>query len=92
VSNALRAGDEAMFERIRIDEREVSRILRLEEGPYLDLKDSLIAPAKLSKSVSAFANTYGGELFVGIGERTISGDKHRVWSGFKDFEATNPIF
>ena len=54
-----------MPERIKIDEKEVNRILELEEGPYVDLKDSAIAPGKLSKSVSAFANTAGGELFTG---------------------------
>lgn len=81
-----------MFEKIKIDEKEVNRILDLEEGPYLDLKDSAIAPAKLSKSVSAFANTSGGELFIGIAERVISGQKRRTWSGFKDLEATNAIF
>jgi ATP-dependent DNA helicase RecG len=81
-----------MPERIRIDEKEVNRIFELEEGPYVDLKDSAIAPGKLSKSVSAFANTAGGELFIGIAETQTSGLKRRAWSGFKDLEATNSIF
>jgi ATP-dependent DNA helicase RecG len=82
-----------MVDKHRVDANEIKRILNLVEGPYLDFKDSAIAPAKLSKSVSAFANTAGGELFVGIGEITNSdGTKRHFVSGFRDFEATNPIF
>lgn len=74
-----------------IDAREVTRILGLEEGHYLDLKRIAIAPAKLSESVSAFANTAGGELFIGIAE--IKGQDgnviRREWDGFPDQEAAN---
>jgi ATP-dependent DNA helicase RecG len=80
-----------MIDKIKIDANEINRILGLEEGPYLDLKDSAIAPAKLSKSVSAFSNTAGGELFVGVRESSENGIKTRTLSGFRDFEATNPI-
>lgn len=74
-----------------IDGAEVNRILQLEEGSYLDLKGADISPAKLSRTVSAFANTTGGEIFIGVNE---SNDllKTRSWVGFKDMEAANAIF
>lgn len=81
-----------MVDRQKIDANEVSRILALEEGSYLDLKDAAIAPAKLSQSISAFANTSGGELFVGIREAGTPFTKTRTWLGLKDIEAANSIF
>jgi ATP-dependent DNA helicase RecG len=57
-----------MIEQIKIDDTEAKRILDLEENHYLDLKSADIAPAKLTEAVSAFANTAGGELFIGIEE------------------------
>ncbi len=57
------------------------------EGHCLDFKSLEVAPAKLTKSLSAFANADGGELFVGIREPSGGGDK--TWHGFKDVEAAN---
>jgi ATP-dependent DNA helicase RecG len=76
----------------QIDPSEVERLFSLEEGSYLDLKHSDITPAKLSRSVSAFCNTSGGELFVGIGETDDGKKKKRFWAGFADMEGANPIF
>jgi ATP-dependent DNA helicase RecG len=77
-----------------IDKREISRseadrILSIEESHYIDLKAVEAEPATLSEAVSAFANTAGGELFIGIDERTATGKKVRSWRGFKDIEAGN---
>jgi ATP-dependent DNA helicase RecG len=72
-----------------IPTEEARRLLELEEGHYLDVKGKAIKPAKLSKSIAAFANTSGGEIFVGI-EETLAGEaKSRSWDGFKDMEAAN---
>jgi len=79
-------------DRKQIDAAEVERIFELEEGSYLDLKHSDIAPGKLSRSVSAFCNTSGGELFVGIGEKKEGEKKVRFWVGFVDMEDANAIF
>ena len=43
-------------------------LLKAEETHFLDLKSVEISPSTLSKTVSAFANTSGGEIFVGIEE------------------------
>lgn len=82
-----------MAEQKKITAEEAATILQFEEGHYLDLKRVEIKPAKLSESVSAFANTSGGEIFVGIAEDDKpDGTKVREWDGFPDMEAANPHF
>lgn len=68
---------------------EADKILQLEESHYLDMKSAEIKPAKLSETISAFANTSGGEVFVGIGEKRENGARVRHWSGFPNMEAAN---
>jgi ATP-dependent DNA helicase RecG len=63
------------------------KLLALEEGHFIDLKARAIQPAKLTKSLSAFANADGGELYVGIAE--MGALKTRAWQGFDDQEAAN---
>lgn len=63
------------------------RILTLDEGHFQDLKGLDIKPASLTKSLSAFANADGGELFIGIDENKAAGV--RTWRGFADEEAVN---
>ena len=71
----------------RLSEDELQKLLSCYEGHFLDLKSHQIRPAKLSRSLSAFANAEGGELFIGIVE-----DKQRnlrTWHGFPNEEAAN---
>lgn len=63
------------------------RILALVEGHFADLKAKEIAPAKLTKTVSAFANADGGEVYIGVAEDKTTGQ--RTWEGFADPEAAN---
>lgn len=65
------------------------RILAMDEGHFVDLKAIDITPAKLTRTLSAFANASGGELYVGIDEREDSDGKKRFWRGFRDPEAAN---
>lgn len=74
-----------------ISSEEARIILGYEEGHFRDLKAREILPAKLSQSVSAFANTAGGELFIGIDEIFEGEAKVRIWRGFRDQEAVNNI-
>ena len=80
-----------MIEQVAIDDAEVQRILGLEESHYLDVKRIEVTPAKLTESISSFANTAGGELFLGIGERKERGKKVRFWKGYDDVEAANNL-
>lgn len=70
-----------------IAEAQRNQVLYLEETHFCDLKSIDIAPGKLSRSIAAFANADGGELFIGIDEDRQSGT--RQWRGFENVEAAN---
>ncbi len=72
---------------ITVEQRD--QILATGEGHFADLKASDIAPSKLTRTVSAFSNASGGELYIGIDEDELSGRKTRSWRGFRDIEAAN---
>lgn len=70
---------------ITVDNDQVERVLLVREGHFYDMKSKAISPAKLTKSLSGFANADGGELYVGI-------DEHNgvfTWNGFADEESAN---
>jgi len=64
-------------------------VLATQEGHFIDLKSIDISPASLTKTVSAFANTGGGELYIGIEERSGAKGIERVWRGYANPEAAN---
>jgi ATP-dependent DNA helicase RecG len=63
----------------------VESILATEENHFADLKRIDVAPAKLSRSVAAFANADGGDLYIGVAEHATN----RTWAGFADPEDAN---
>jgi ATP-dependent DNA helicase RecG len=71
---------------MRVSAAEVPKILALQESHFIDLKGKRILPSKLTKTVSAFANSEGGELYVGIEE---SDGRVRTWTGFEAQEDAN---
>jgi len=71
--------------KISADQREL--ILRIEEGHFADVKATDIAPGKLTRTITAFANADGGELYVGIAEDKATST--RTWQGFSSAEAAN---
>lgn len=74
----------------QISDVQVSLILALEEDHFKDLKSKEIKPSKLSRSIAGFANSVGGELYIGILESDLpSGQKVREWNGFIDQEEAN---
>lgn len=66
---------------------ELSKLYSRSESHFLDFKSKAIQPAKLTRSISAFANSDGGELFVGIEEPSSGGPK--TWDGFLSQESAN---
>src|SRR2546426_7800148 len=63
-----------------IDEGQADRVAQIEEGQFSDLKARAIAPAKLSNTISAFANSDGGDLYIGLSEEHLGGGaKVRKW-------------
>ncbi|MCR4374802.1 MAG: putative DNA binding domain-containing protein [Acidobacteria bacterium] len=76
-------------EAVEITGQERDRLLVLDESHYCELKAIEITPAKLTRTLSAFANASGGEIYIGIAEEQFFGTKNRLWLGFKDPEAAN---
>jgi ATP-dependent DNA helicase RecG len=75
-----------------VNSDELAELLHLEETHFVDLKSAAISPAKLTKTISAFANTSGGEIYIGIEEAINLDGKLRLWKGFVDAEAANAVF
>ena len=72
-----------MIKSIKISDKEVNKLLKMEENHFCDLKAIEISPGKLTKTLAAFSNAEGGELFIGID------DNPRKWRGFSNVEAAN---
>jgi len=66
----------------------VKSILARQESHFCDMKAKEIAPSKLTRTISAFANADGGEVYVGIAENS---DKSFQWDGFARIEDANAI-
>lgn len=78
-----------MVQTVALTDDEVADLLGRQEGHFLDFKSGAISVASLSKSISAFANSSGGELFVGIEDQATQGAR---WQGFAKEEDANAIF
>ena len=78
-----------MIETREITDDQKNKIFNLAENHFNDLKSKEISPAKLTRTLSAFANAIGGELYIGIREADINGTKNRLWEGFDDEEDAN---
>jgi ATP-dependent DNA helicase RecG len=70
-----------------ISEHEAKTLVNRREDQFTDVKNKAITPIKLSRSISAFANTDGGDLYIGIEED--GRQRRRKWSGFPNEEAAN---
>jgi ATP-dependent DNA helicase RecG len=78
-----------MIQTIEITDEQKKKILLLNENHFNDLKSKDILPASLTKTISAFSNSVGGELYIGIDEYEENGQKLRRWRGFSDEEEAN---
>ena len=78
-----------MIEIREISDLQRDKIISIPENHFNDLKSKEIAPSKLTKTLSAFANAVGGELYIGIRESDDNGIQNRAWIGFVDQEAAN---
>lgn len=73
-----------------IDDGQADLLTQIAEGQFSDVKASAITPAKLTNTIAAFANSDGGDLYIGINEVHLGGGaKTREWAGFPDVEAAN---
>ncbi|MFI9528002.1 ATP-binding protein [Micromonospora rosaria] len=72
---------------VRISSVDAAKLLSKQESHFLDFKAREVAPSKLTKSLSAFANADGGDLYVGIAEEKDANIFH--WRGFDRVEDAN---
>jgi len=72
---------------VSISAHESKKIILVREGQFSEAKGKDISPGKLTRTLSAFANADGGELYVGIDE--VGQSKHRQWRGFDSIETAN---
>jgi ATP-dependent DNA helicase RecG len=79
------------IELVEISDGEVDLLMKTEEGHFLDFKAVEISPSSATKTVSAFANAAGGELFIGVDEVIGQSGFERRWRGFTSQEAANGL-
>jgi len=68
---------------ISITQDQADKLRLLDEGQFADVKAREKKPGDLTQDISAFANADGGDLYVGIVDKT------RTWEGFENVEAAN---
>jgi ATP-dependent DNA helicase RecG len=79
-----------MYPTYELENVQAAKIIATQENYLNDIKAVEIKPAKLSETISAFANAAGGDVYVGIGEDKKSNT--REWHGFENPEQANDIF
>lgn len=72
----------------KLSAQEQNKILLIREDHFNDVKSKRIAPSKLQESFVAFANSDGGDLYIGIEDSSQKGE--RV-IGFENQEEANSI-
>jgi ATP-dependent DNA helicase RecG len=77
------------METIHITEGEVAKLLSKEESHFLDFKSIEIQPRRLLRTVSALANSDGGELYIGV--LAPSNNAAKAWNGFPTIEDANGV-
>ncbi|MCZ4092634.1 AlbA family DNA-binding domain-containing protein [Sinorhizobium psoraleae] len=71
-----------------IDENEIASLLSLNEDHFNDMKSKRISPAKVQETFVAFANSDGGDLYIGVEDKSIKGERI---DGFQEQEEANAI-
>lgn len=58
-----------------IEQGEVQALLNLNEDHFNDIKSKRISPSKLQQTFVAFANSDGGDLYIGIEDKKLIGER-----------------
>jgi len=62
---------------------QAEKIRLIDEGHFVEIKSRFVLPKDLTNTISAFANADGGDLYIGIEDKT------RQWTGFSNVESAN---
>ncbi|EMO5083796.1 helix-turn-helix domain-containing protein [Pseudomonas aeruginosa] len=73
-----------------INEDDLDQIKHLEEGWFIEFKSNFTDTSKIAKSISSFANTYGGLIIIGVQEAP-KGRKFGSYSPLSEDEAEATI-
>jgi len=76
------------LEVIKITQEQAKALLNINEDHFNDVKSKRIAPAKLQETLVAFANSDGGDLYIGIEDKSETGERI---IGFTEPEEANSI-
>ncbi|MGO3712783.1 ATP-binding protein [Alcaligenes aquatilis] len=79
-----------MYPIYEIDDTQAANIMATQENYLNDVKAKEIKPAKLSDTISAFANAAGGDVYIGISEDKTTNTRN--WLGFNEPEHANDFF
>lgn len=74
---------------VTLTAKEIKKLFSINESHFVDFKARAISPGKLTRTIAAFANADGGELYVGIAEPSGGGPK--TWDGFSSLEEANGL-
>jgi ATP-dependent DNA helicase RecG len=74
-----------------INDDQLNELMLLREGHFLDFKSKAIKPNKITRTISAFANASGGEVYVGMEEIYDASGMRRIWKGFNNDEEANGL-
>ena len=78
----------ATVQTFKLTSEQTDTILDLNEDHFNDVKSKRIAPAKLQETLVAFANSDGGDLYVGVEDKAETGERI---IGFIEPEEANGI-
>jgi ATP-dependent DNA helicase RecG len=57
---------------------------KLEEDHFHDIKSILIKPAKVQEHFVAFSNSDGGELYIGVEDKKVHGERIKGFNKIED--------
>ena len=75
------------FSKRIISQEEIDALVAIQESWLIEKKGKDIKPAKLTRTISAFANTNGGDIYLGISCKPNNIDYY--WDGFQSEESMN---
>lgn len=63
------------MEVFQILQQQIDHLLNLEEDHFNDIKSKRISPSKLQETFVAFANSDGGDLYIGVEDKSEKGER-----------------